>query len=79
MLLNFRSRRTTWVTAAIADSISSGVLNLPNPNRRLLRVASSLRPKARNTWLGSGLADVQALPELTATRPMFISSASPST
>ena len=44
----------------------SAVLNRPRPNRRLLRVASSLKPRARRTWLGSGLADVQALPELTA-------------
>ena len=38
-----------------------------------------VQPKARRTWLGSGLADVQALPELTASRCMLIISASPLT
>ena len=47
-------------------STSSAVLNRPRPKRRLARTRSSSKPKARKTWLGSGLADVQALPELTA-------------
>ena len=78
-LLNFLSRKTAWLTISMANSTSAAVLKRPRPNRRLARVKSSLKPKARKTWLGSGLAEVQALPELTASCFMLIINASPST
>ena len=74
-----RSRSTASATASIAKSISSPVVNRPRPNRRLARAMSSSRPIARSTWLGSGLAEVHAAPELTATSRIAIIRASPST
>ena len=38
-----------------AKSTSASVLKRPRPKRRLLRAASSLRPRARSTWLGLGV------------------------
>jgi hypothetical protein len=62
-----------------AWAISSAELKRPNPNRRLERARSALKPSASNTWLGSGLVDVQALPLDTASRFNRIMSAWPST
>ena len=78
-LLIFRRCVTVSAILPMVKSTSSAVLNRPSPNRTLLRTVSSSRPRLRSTWLGSGLADVQALPELRATSRMFISSDSPST
>ncbi len=45
----FRSRLTARATVATAMSMSSSVVVLPKPKRRLLSLRRSLRPKARNT------------------------------
>ena len=73
-----RRRPTAAATVSIAKSISSIVVNRPRPNRRLARAMSSSRPIAKSTWLGSGSADEQAEPELTAMSRIAIMSASPS-
>jgi len=44
-----RSRLTSRAKTATAASTSASVVARPNPNRRLLSLKRSLRPKARNT------------------------------
>src|SRR5262249_40192914 len=74
-----RSRLTVSTTYAPAKSISASVVNRPIPKRRLALERASEIPMARRTWLGSGSADVQAEPELTAISVRLVIRASPST
>src|SRR5579872_6842444 len=74
-----RRRRTVWTIRPAAKSSSSSVLNRPKPNRTVPRAASGLNPRARSTWLGSGVAELQADPVDSATSGRLISSAAAST
>ena len=74
-----RSLATFSVSRRTAKSISSTVVKRPTVKRIELCASSSLRPRARSTYEGSRLAEVQADPEETAMSLMAMMSDSPST
>src|SRR5579859_403313 len=61
-----RRRLTAWDRTAMAVSMSRSVVVRPSPNRRLLSLRRSLRPRARSTYEGSPSEELHADPVDTA-------------